>query len=125
MAAKLGMTHAELIDSINSGLGNVVTLSGNQTISGVKQFTSNMGIQLTADTNQQTVPTTTTVRQLGLYRNATYSKGDGFTSWLQGARRSDGLTTTEVYVRRFLEGDSQEIVNYIKVSISSDSIPVA
>lgn len=38
MAAKLGMTNAELIDSINSDLGNVVTLSGDQTIGGIKQF---------------------------------------------------------------------------------------
>lgn len=38
MAAKLGMTNAELIDSINSDLGNVVTLNGDQTIGGVKQF---------------------------------------------------------------------------------------
>ena len=125
MAAKLGMTHAELIDSINSGLGNVVTLSGNQTISGVKQFTSNMGIQLTADTNQQTVPAANTIRQLGLYRNATYSKGDGYTSWLQGYRGSDGWTTTDLYTRRFLESDSQEIVNYIKVAITSNGVPAA
>ena len=41
MAAKLGMTNAELINSINSDLGNVVTLSGNQTIGGVKTFTAN------------------------------------------------------------------------------------
>ena len=41
MAAKLGMTNAELIDSINSDLGNVVTLSGDQTIGGVKTFTAN------------------------------------------------------------------------------------
>ena len=41
MAAKLGMTNAELIDSINSGLGNVVTLNGNQAIGGVKTFTAN------------------------------------------------------------------------------------
>lgn len=38
MAVKLGMTNAELIDSINSDLGNVVTLSGDQTIGGIKQF---------------------------------------------------------------------------------------
>ena len=38
MAAKLGMTNAELINSINSDLGNVVTLSGDQTIGGVKTF---------------------------------------------------------------------------------------
>lgn len=38
MAAKLGMTNAELINSINSDLGNVVTLNGNQTITGQKVF---------------------------------------------------------------------------------------
>ena len=38
MAAKLGMTNAELINSINSDLGNVVTLSGDQAIGGVKTF---------------------------------------------------------------------------------------
>ena len=42
MAAKLGMTNAELIDSINSDLGNVVTLNGNQTISGQKVFTTQL-----------------------------------------------------------------------------------
>ena len=41
MAAKLGMTNAELINSINSDLGNVVTLNGDQTIGGVKTFTAN------------------------------------------------------------------------------------
>ena len=38
MAVKLGMTNAELINSINSDLGNVVTLTGNQVIDGIKQF---------------------------------------------------------------------------------------
>lgn len=38
MAVNLGMTNAELIDSINSDLGNVVTLSGGQTITGQKVF---------------------------------------------------------------------------------------
>ena len=124
MPVKLGMTNEELINSINSDLGNVVTLSGNQTISGVKQFTSNMSIQLIADTNQQTVPAEPTVRQLGLYRNSTYTKGDGYTCWLQGYRGSDGWTATEIYTRRFLEGDSQEILNYVKIDITPDGIPV-
>ena len=127
MAAKLGMTNAELIDSINSDLGNVVTLDGNQTISDSKQFSQpaqGMSIELVADTNQQTVPATTTLRQLGLYRNATYTKGDGYTSWIQGYRGSDGFTATEIYTRRFLESDSQEIINYLRVDISPDGIPV-
>ena len=38
MAAKLGMTNAELINSINSDLGNVVTLNGDQVISGQKSL---------------------------------------------------------------------------------------
>lgn len=42
MAVKLGMTNAELINSINSDLGNVVTLDGNQTIGGQKIFTTEL-----------------------------------------------------------------------------------
>ena len=38
MAVNLGMTNAELIASINSDLGNVVTLNGDQTVGGVKTF---------------------------------------------------------------------------------------
>ena len=82
MPVKLGMTNEELINSINSDLGNVVTLNGNQTISGSKRFTkpsAGMSIELVADTNQQTVPPNNVSRQLGLYRNATYTKGDGYT----------------------------------------------
>ena len=102
MPVKLGMTNEELINSINSDPGNVVTLSGNQTISGSKRFTqpsTGMSIELTADTNQQTVPTTDTARQLGLYRNATYSKGDGYTSWLHVYRGSDGNTSAALYMK--------------------------
>ena len=66
-----------------------------------------------------------TLRQLGLYRNTTYSKSDGYTSWVQGYRGSDGWTTTELYARRFLEGDSQEIINYIKAGITPEGIPVS
>ena len=105
-----------------------VTKDTAQTISGYKRFTKpveGMSIELTADTNQQTVPTTTTVRELGLYRNSTYTKGDGYTSWLQGYRGSDGFTATEIYTRRFLEGDSQEIVNYLRVNITPDGTPIS
>ena len=84
-----------------------------------------MSIELVADTNQQTVPTTATLRQLGLYRNSTYTKGDGYTSWLQAIRGSDGWTGTELYARRFLEGDSQEIINYVKILITSDGTPIS
>lgn len=84
-----------------------------------------MSIELVADANQQTVPAEPTSRQLGLYRNSTYTKGDGYTSWLKGTRGSDGLTSTEVYVRRFLESDSKEILNYLKVNITPEGIPVS
>ena len=127
MVAKLGMTNAELINSINSDLGNVVTLNGDQTISGSKRFTqppTGMSIDLMADTNQQTVPTTPTIRNLGIYRNSTYTKGDGYTSWIQGLRGSDGTTYTGLFTRRFLESDSQEIINYVNVYILQDGTPV-
>lgn len=103
-----------------------VTTDTAQTISGSKRFTQpseGMSIELTADTNQQTVPTTGTLRQLGLYRNSTYTKGDGYTSWLQGVRGSDGWSATELYTRRFLEGDSQEIINYLRVCVTPDGLP--
>lgn len=128
MAAKLGMTNAELIDSINSDLGNVVTLNGDQTISGAKQFsqpTQGMSIELIADTNQQTIPTPSVIRQLGLYRDATYTKGDGYTSWIQSFRGEDGSNTCVLYVRRYLESDTDEIINYLGVAIKSDGTPVA
>ena len=106
----------------------LVTIDTTQTISGSKRFTTpaeGMSIEFTADTNQQTVPAESTLRQLGLYRNATYTKGDGFTSWLHGYRGSDGWTTTELCARRFLESDSQEIVNYLKACITPEGTPIA
>ena len=111
-----------------ANVANTVTTDTEQTISGSKRFTkpsAGMSIELVADTNQQTVPAKPTTRQLGLYRNATYTKGDGFTSWLQAVRGSDGWTGTELYTRRFLEGDSQEILNYIKALITSDGTPIS
>ena len=111
-----------------ANVANTVTTDTVQTISGSKRFTQpaeGMSIELTADTDQQTVPTESTVRQLGLYRNATYTKGDGYTSWLQAVRGSDGWTATELYARRFLEGDSQEILNYLRVNITPDGIPTS
>jgi hypothetical protein len=107
---------------------NLVTIDTKQTISGSKRFTQppeGMSIELTADTNQQTVPATAAVRQLGLYRNATYTKGDGYTCWLQGYRGSDGHTASALYTRRFLESDSQEIISYIQVTVTVDGIPVS
>lgn len=111
-----------------ANVSNTVTTDTNQTISGSKKFTqpsAGMSIELVADTNQQTVPAVVGLRQLGLYRNATYTKGDGYTSWIQAGRGTDGWTFTELYTRRFLESDSQEIVNYLRINISPDGIPVA
>lgn len=107
---------------------NLVTIDTTQTISGSKRFTQppeGMSIDLMVDTNQQTVPAETTLRQLGLYRNATYTKGDGYTCWLQGLRGSDGWTSTELYARRFLESDSQEIINYLRVNITPEGVPTS
>lgn len=111
-----------------ANVSNTVTTDTAQTIGGSKRFTQSpegMSIELTADTNQQTVPAITTLRQLGLYRNTTHTKGDGYTSWIQGYRGSDGLTSTEMYARRFLESDSQEIINYIRVNVTSAGIPLS
>ena len=105
-----------------------VTTDTVQTISASKRFTrppEGMSIEFTADTNQQTVPAESTVRQLGLYYNTTHTKGDGFTSWIQGYRGSDGHTEGALYIRRFLESDSQEILNYIQVAITSDGTPIS
>ena len=116
------------VENLVSDLEGKVDKTSTQTISGSKRFTqpsAGMSIELIADTNQQTVPTTTTLRQLGLYRNSTYTKGDGFTSWLQGARGRDGHTGSELYTRRFLESDSQEIINYLQANITSDGTPIS
>lgn len=116
------------VENLVSDLEGKVDKTSTQTISGSKRFTQpseGMSIELTADTNQQTVPTTGTLRQLGLYRNSTYTKGDGYTSWLHGYRGSDGWTATEIYTRRLLESDSQEIVNYLRVNITPDGTPIS
>ena len=105
-----------------------VTTDTNQTISGSKRFTqpsAGMSIELTADTNQQTVPAVDSLRKLGMYRNSTYTKSDGYTSWIQAGRGSNGWTFTELYTRRFLESDSQEILNYLRINISPDGLPVS
>lgn len=68
MAAKLGMTNAELINSINSDLGNVVTLSGNQTISGQKVFTTQLERKST-DIDVTSKATSTTYNTLGRFRD--------------------------------------------------------
>ena len=107
---------------------NYVDKTSTQTISGSKHFiqpAEGMSIELMADTNQQTVPAETKIRTLGLYRNTTYTKSDGYSSWVQGCRGSDGWTATELYARRFLESDSQEIINYLRVNITPDGIPVS
>ena len=125
MAVKLGMTNAELINSINSDLGNVVTLTGNQTISGHKSFTQQLPISIVKDTNQQEVPSQTTAGQIGLYRNKTYTKGDGYSSWVQGYRGSNGYTVSSLYVRRFLESDEKEIVAEVGSAVSPTGVPYA
>lgn len=107
---------------------NYVDKTSTQTISGSKHFTQpsvGMSIDLVADTNQQMVPATAAVRQLGLYRNSTYTKGDGYTCWLQGYRGSDGHTGGALYTRRFLESDSQEIINYLQATVTSDGTPIS
>lgn len=111
-----------------ANVSNTVTTNTAQTISGSKRFTQppeGMSIELVADTNQQTVPTTDTLRLIGLYRNATYTKGDGYTCWLQGSRGSDGSTKNTLWVRKLLQGDSQEIINYVSAEILPDGTPVA
>ena len=116
------------VENLVSDLEGKVDKTSTQTISGSKRFTKpsgGMSIELVADTNQQTVPATATLRQLGLYRNSTYTKGDGYTSWIQGSRGSDGHTSSTLYTQRFLESDSQEIINYLQSSITSDGTPVS
>ena len=117
-----------VIATVDYVQNNYVDKISTQTISGSKRFTQpadGQSIELTADTNQQTVPAADTLRQLVLYRNATHTKGDGYTSWVQGYRGSNGWTSTELYTRRFLESDSQEISNYVKIGISPEGTPVA
>ena len=107
---------------------NYVDKTSTQTISGTKRFTqpsAGMSIELVADTNQQTVPAANTSRLLGLYRNSTYTKGDGYSAWLEGNRGANGNTSAALYTRRFLESDSQEIVNYVNVYITPEGIPVS
>lgn len=117
------------VENLVSDLEGKVDKTSTQTISGAKRFTQptsgGMSIELVSDTNQQTVPAVGTLRHLGLYRNATYSKGDGYTCWIQGTRGSDGWTATEIYTRRFLESDSQEILNYLRVNITPEGTPTA
>lgn len=103
-----------------------VTTDSYQQIDGSKAFHQpprNMSIELLAPTNQQEIPTELTVRQLGLYRNTTYTKGDGYTGWLFSERGADGHNSIGMVVRRFLEGDNQEILNYIHAYITADGIP--
>ena len=107
---------------------NLVSIDTTQTISGSKRFTTppeGMSIELVADTNQQTVPTTDVLREIGLYYNTTHTKGDGYTSWIRGYRGSNGSTTSALLARRFLESDSNEIINYIGAHILPDGTPIA
>lgn len=107
---------------------NYVDKASKQTISGSKQFTTpseGMSIELIADTDQQTIPETNTVRYLGLYKNATYTKGDGYSCWISGVRTANGYTRSDLSVRRLLDSDSQQIINYVSVQIRSDGTPIA
>ena len=111
-----------------ANVSNTVTTDTTQTISGSKRFTkpsAGMSIELIADTNQQTVPAVSTGRFIGLYKNSTYTKGDGYTGWLDANRNADGSTASTLSVRRFLESDSQEIINYISVTIRPEGVPIA
>ena len=106
----------------------LVTTDTTQTISGSKRFTQpsvGMSIELIADTNQQTNPASDTTTFLATYRNATYTKGDGYTSWIQASRGTNGVTKNSLYVRKFLEGDSQQILNYVSAEILADGTPIA
>ena len=107
---------------------NTVTTDTAQTISGSKRFIQpkeGMSIELIANTNQQQVPAVDTGRAIGLYRNETFTKGDGYASWIQGVRRADGSTTAALYVRKFLESDVQDITNYVSVDVLADGTPVS
>ena len=84
-----------------------------------------VSIELEANTDQQTVPAANTRRQLGLYRNTAYTKGDGYTAWLEGYRGADGTTSSGLFVQRFLEGDNQVILNYVQPQILADGTPIA
>lgn len=111
-----------------ANVSNTVTTDTAQTITGSKRFTTpstGFSIELMADTNQQIVPTSDTINYLALYRNTTYTKGDGYTSWMQASRGPDGKTKTSLYARRFLEGDSQQILSYVSAEITADGVPVA
>ena len=102
MAAKLGMTNAELIDSINSDLGNVVTLNGNQTISGQKVFTTELrrkstNIDVTSKATSDTSNTLVRFRdknnkELGAVNNA-QTNGGNIRTQLE-ARNKDNYVPT-------------------------------
>lgn len=96
---------------------NAVTTDSNQTINGNKTFTTQMPLRFQVEANQQHTPSEYVVRQFGLLQNKTYTKGDGFSSWIQGLRTSDGYTVTSLFCRRFLESDANEIVAEINVCV--------
>lgn len=102
MAAKLGMTNAELINSINSDLGNVVTLNGNQTITGQKVFTTEQqrkstNIDVTSKATSDTFNALVRFRdkngkELGAVNNAQMNGGNIRT--VLEARNKDGYVPT-------------------------------
>lgn len=63
--------------------------------------------------------------QIGLYKNKTYTKGDGYSSWVQGFRGTNGYTATSLFARRFLETNEKEIIAEIGSTVSSTGVPYA
>lgn len=104
---------------------NYVGLTGNQTISGLKTFTQQRAIDIEQNTNQQEVPSSGKAGQIGLYKNKTYTKGDGYSSWVQGYRGNNGYTVSGLYACRFLETDEEEIKAVVGSAISPDGVPYA
>ena len=92
MTAKLGMTNAELIDSINSDLGNVVTLNGNQTISGQKVFTTELR-------KKSTVIDITTQPEKYTGNNGVkfVDKNDNIMGFLENSQQADGRIKTAIH----------------------------
>ena len=74
------------------------------------------------DDDQQTIPTETHTTQIGLFKSKTFNKGDGWVSWLNTARTSNGYSTASMDIRRNLSSDSKEIIGEVGVAISDMGI---
>ena len=110
---------------IKQDKNNAVTTDSYQTITCDKTFTTQMPLRFQVEANQQHTPSEYVARQLGLLQNKTYTKGDGFSSWIQGYRGSDGYTVSSLYVRRFLEDDENEIVAELNIAVEPNGNTVA